>query len=182
MAESHAPTSGTMEMPSALGERARGPTVRPIYTAEERRRRDSTVWTLIQGLLAPAQFLVFAVSVVLVVYALATGSGHQAAAISVVIKTLFLYTIMVTGAIWEKVVFGRYLFAPSFYWEDMVSMAVIALHTAYIVVLFAGVFSPTTQLLIALAAYITYVINAAQFILKMKLAKKAERALADGAA
>jgi hypothetical protein len=33
----------------------------------------------------------------------------------VVVKTLALYTIMVTGCIWEKVVFGQYLFAPAFY-------------------------------------------------------------------
>jgi 3-vinyl bacteriochlorophyllide hydratase len=52
---------------------------------------------------------------------------------SVVIKTLVLYTIMITGAIWEKVVFGRYLFAPSFFWEDVFSMLVLALHTAYLI-------------------------------------------------
>ena len=33
------------------------------------------------------------------------------------------YTIMVTGAIWEKVVFGQYLFAPAFFWEDVFSFA-----------------------------------------------------------
>ena len=34
----------------------------PLYTAEERVRRDSTPWTLVQGILAPVQFLVFLVS------------------------------------------------------------------------------------------------------------------------
>ena len=57
---------------------------------------------------------------------------------SVVIKTLVLYTIMITGSIWEKEVFGRYLFAPAFFWEDVFSMLVLALHTAYLVALFAG--------------------------------------------
>jgi len=186
MAQSQATFAGPVNTPAAsTGGHGRTGAVgaRPIYTPEERRRRDATVWTLVQGILAPVQFLVFLVSLVLVLWALATGEFHQAAAISVVVKTLLLYTIMVTGAIWEKVVFGQYLFAPSFYWEDVVSMAVIALHTAYLVVLFAGVFSPATQLLIALAAYVTYVINAAQFLWKMKVAKRVERAAAaEGAA
>jgi 3-vinyl bacteriochlorophyllide hydratase len=181
MAHSPASLAGTMKEASAAAGSGRS-TPRPIYTEEERRRRDSTRWTLVQGILAPAQFLVFLVSLVLVVYALITGQAHGAAAASVVIKTMVLYVIMVTGAIWEKVVFGQYLFAPSFFWEDVVSFAVIALHTAYLVVLFGGMFSPTTQLLVALAAYIAYVVNAAQFLIKMKEAKRAERALKGGAA
>jgi 3-vinyl bacteriochlorophyllide hydratase len=56
--------------------------------------------------LAPVQFLVFAVSLVLVLRYLGTGQGYAAATLSVVLKTLLLYTIMVTGCIWEKVVFG----------------------------------------------------------------------------
>ena len=68
----------------------------------------------------------------------------------VVIKTGILYTIMVTGAIWEKVVFGRYLFAPAFFWEDVVSMGVIALHTLYLVMLLAGWGTPQEQMWIAL--------------------------------
>ena len=42
------------------------PTAPPLYTPEQRLRRDATVWTLVQGVLAPLQFLVFAVSAVLV--------------------------------------------------------------------------------------------------------------------
>ncbi|CAN0590514.1 unnamed protein product, partial [Ectocarpus sp. 12 AP-2014] len=104
----------------------------PLYTPEERYRRDHTRWTLVQGLLAPLQFLVFLVSLVLVINFLHNGSGLDAAIASVILKTGVLYTIMITGAIWEKEVFGQYLFAPAFYWEDMVSMGVIALHTAYL--------------------------------------------------
>jgi len=153
-----------------------------LYTPEERRRRDASRWTQVQGFLAIFQFGVFAVSTLLVLRYLAWSEGWAVATGSVVLKTLVLYTIMVTGSLWEKDVFGRYLFAAAFFWEDVVSFAVIALHTAYLVVLFAGVFSPTTQLLIALAAYGTYVVNAAQFLLKMKLAKKGERTVSEGAA
>ena len=145
--------------------------IRPLYTPDERLRRDATPWTLVQGLLAPIQFLVFLVSVVLVLRYLQTGEGETAATISIVIKTILLYTIMITGCIWEKVVFGRYLFAQSFFWEDVFSMLVLALHTAYLFALFSGSLSVKEQMLLALAAYATYIINAIQFLLKLRAAR-----------
>ena len=104
----------------------------PLYTPSQRARRDATVWTTVQAVLAPLQFLVFAISLGLVLRYLWTGGGYTAATVSILAKTAILYTIMVTGAIWEKVVFGQYLFAPAFFWEDVVSFVVIALHTAYL--------------------------------------------------
>ncbi|MEL6583300.1 MAG: 2-vinyl bacteriochlorophyllide hydratase [Pseudomonadota bacterium] len=148
----------------------RNTTKPPLYTPEQRKRRDETVWTMVQGILAPVQFLVCAVSIGLVIYYLTTGDGYTAATVSIILKTGILYTIMVTGAIWEKVVFGQYLLAPGFFWEDMVSFAVIAVHTAYLWALFAGV-DPTTQMYIALVAYTLYVINAAQFVWKLRVAR-----------
>lgn len=142
-----------------------------LYTEAERARRDSTVWTLIQGLLAPAQFLAFAVSLALVLRFLLTGNGYDAATISIVVKTGFLFVIMVTGAIWEKVVFGQYLFAPAFFWEDVFSFAVIGLHSAYIWALWTGYLTPTQLMVLALAAYTTYVVNAGQFLWKLRLAR-----------
>lgn len=142
-----------------------------LYTEDERARRDATRWTLVQGLLAPAQFVAFAVSVVLVIRFLMTGDGYTAATVSIIIKTGFLYVIMVTGAIWEKVVFGQYLFAPAFFWEDVFSFAVIALHTAYLWALWTGALTPTEQMFLALAAYATYVINAGQFLWKLRMAR-----------
>jgi len=143
---------------------------RQLYTPEERIRRDATVWTTVQGVLAPIQFLVFLVSLGLVIRFMMTGLGYEAATLSIVLKTFVLLTIMVTGAIWEKVVFGQYLFAPAFFWEDVVSFFVIALHLAYVWALLAG-WSHADQMWIALAAYATYVINAAQFIWKLRQAR-----------
>lgn len=143
----------------------------PLYTSEERARRDATRWTLVQGVLAPVQFVVFLISVALVLRYLQTGQGETAATLSIVLKTFLLYTIMITGCIWEKVVFGRYLFAPSFFWEDVFSMLVLALHTAYLVALFTGSLSVREQMLLALAAYVAYAINAMQFILKLRAAR-----------
>ncbi len=143
----------------------------PLYTPEERKRRDATPWTLVQGVLAPVQFLVFLVSLALVLRYLSTGEGYQAATLSIVVKTLVLYLIMVTGSIWEKVVFGRYLFARPFFWEDVFSMLVLALHTAYLVALFFNLLSDRDLMLLALAAYASYVINATQFLLKLRAAR-----------
>ncbi len=146
-------------------------TSRALYTPEQRIKRDESVWTLVQGLLAPIQFLVFLVSLVLVLRYLATGEGQDIAIGSIVVKTLTLYTIMITGCIWEKVVFDCYLFAPAFYWEDVFSMLVLALHTAYLVALFTGTLDSRQLMYLALAAYFTYVINAGQFIWKLRMAR-----------
>lgn len=142
-----------------------------LYTEEQRARRDNSVWTLVQGVLAPLQFLVFLVSLALVLRYLLTGFGYDAATLSILAKTAFLLTIMVTGAIWEKVVFGQYLFAPSFFWEDVFSFLVIALHLAYVWALWTGALSPTQEMWLALAAYAAYVVNAGQFLWKLRAAR-----------
>lgn len=142
-----------------------------LYTADERARRDATVWTTIQGILAPLQFLVFLISLALVIRYLWNGAGYEIATWSIVLKTMVLYLIMVTGAIWEKIVFGQYLFAPAFFWEDVFSFAVIALHTAYLWALFTAALPATSLMILALAAYGAYVINAIQFVLKLRAAR-----------
>jgi 3-vinyl bacteriochlorophyllide hydratase len=150
-------------------------TIRPksksLYSPEQRARRDASAWTLVQGILAPLQFLVFLISLALVARYLLTDRGQDAATASVVVKTMVLYAIMITGAIWEKVVFGVYLFAEAFFWEDVFSMAVIALHTAYLVALLTHAVDVRGQMLIALAAYAAYAINATQFVLKLRMAR-----------
>ncbi len=150
------------------------PKRQPLYTAEERARRDASRWTLVQGILAPLQFVVFLASLGLVLTYLATGEGLAAATASIVVKTLVLYTIMVTGCLWEHDVYGKYLFARPFFWEDVFSMLVLALHTLYLIVAAAALASPRTQMLIALAAYAAYVVNAAQFLLKLRAARRDE--------
>lgn len=143
-----------------------------LYTAEQKRRRDASRWTIVQAILAPLQFLVCVISIVLVWRFLASGEGALLATSSVVLKTLLLYAIMITGSLWERDVFGRYLFADAFFWEDAVSMVVIALHTAYLVCLLLGLLSITQQFYLALAAYLVYGVNAAQFLWKFRLARR----------
>ncbi len=147
------------------------PAPEPMYTPEERKRRDSSVWTTVQAVLAPLQFLVFLVSAGLVLRFLATGEGYEVATLSVVVKTLVLYAIMVTGSIWEKVVFGKWLFARPFFWEDVFSMLVLGLHTLYLAALYFHWGTPQDLMVLALAAYATYVVNAGQFLWKLRLAR-----------
>jgi len=170
--------SAAQQSVAASANDAAPPKRAPLYTPEQRIRRDATRWTLVQGILAPVQFVVFAISLALVVRYLATGEGYATATASIVAKTLALYAIMITGSIWEREVFGCYLFASAFYWEDVFSFLVLALHTAYLLALLLGLGDPRQQMWLALAAYATYVVNATQFILKLRAARLDERALA----
>lgn len=143
-----------------------------LYSADERRRRDASRWTLVQAILAPTQFAAFALSLSLVVRFLLSGHGETAATASIIVKTGLLAAIMVTGCLWERDVFGRFLFARAFFWEDVVSMAVVALHLAYLTALLSGLIAVRTQMWIALAAYAAYVVNATQFLLKLRAARR----------
>jgi len=153
------------------------PIRQPLYSAAERERRDATPWTIVQGILAPVQFLAFAISLTLIFRYMATGQGYGAATASILVKTALLYAIMITGSIWEKVVFGKWLFARAFFWEDAFSMLVLGLQTAYLVTLLLGWGTPTQQMLIAVSAYAAYAINASQFLLKLRAARLEAAAL-----
>jgi len=152
-------------------ERRRAAVREPLYTPDERQRRDESPWTLVQGVLAPLQFIAFAVSLFLVLRYLVTGRGYEIATVSILIKTVALYVIMITGSVWEKVVFGKWLFARAFFWEDVFSMLVLGLQTAYLAALILGWGSPAEQMMIAVGAYAAYVINATQFVLKLRAAR-----------
>ena len=170
------PTHSTVSSDAAVPARASAKPARTgLYTPDERKRRDQTKWTLVQGILAPVQFVVMGVSVFLVLRYLTTGEGLVAAHLSIVVKTLVLYTIMVTGAVWEKVVFGQYLFHESFFWEDVVSFFVIGQHTAYLVGLTLK-WDARFLMWMALVAYAAYTVNAIQFILKLRAARLQEAA------
>ena len=143
-----------------------------LYTPSQRIIRDRTVWTKVQAILAPLQFLVCIISLALVLRYLFTNEGYYIATVSIVFKSFLLFLIMVTGAIWEKVVFGQFLFAEAFFWEDVVSFFVIFFHGLYLYVLLSGDFLPTGQMSVALFAYFLYFINAFQFLRKLRLARQ----------
>ena len=147
------------------------PSATPLYTAAERLRRDATPWTIVQGVLAPIQFVAFAVSLALIFRYMTTGQGYALATTSILVKTFLLYAIMITGSIWEKVVFGKWLFAKAFFWEDVFSMLVLGLQTTYLATLLIGWGTPGQQISIAIAAYAAYAVNASQFLLKLRAAR-----------
>jgi 3-vinyl bacteriochlorophyllide hydratase len=145
---------------------------RALYTPDQQARRDASPWTVVQGVLAPLQLLVCLGSIALVGRYLATGDGWVLAAGSVALKTALLYLIMVTGSIWEREVFGVWLFAEPFFWEDAVSFVVIGLHTAYLLGWLVLGWSTTHLATLALVAYAVYLVNAAQFLHKLRLARR----------
>ncbi|MGC8523296.1 MAG: 2-vinyl bacteriochlorophyllide hydratase [Acidibrevibacterium sp.] len=153
----------------------RRPAPRLLYTPEQRQRRDASAWTIVQGVLAQVQFVVFLASLSLVLRYLGTGQGYGLATASIVVKTGILFAILFTGSLWEHDVFGRYLFAPAFFWEDVVSLLVLALHAAYVVALLTGALDPIGQMLLALAGYAAYVVNATQFLIKFGIARRNQR-------
>ena len=142
-----------------------------LYTPDQKLRRDNSLWTKVQAILAPLQFLVCFASIGFVVSYLYTGDGYLIATLSILFKTAILYLIMITGAIWEKEVFGQYLLAPSFFWEDIVSFFVIAIHTAYVLSLIMSLMDAEKLMWLALIAYLAYFINATQFLIKFKLGR-----------
>jgi 3-vinyl bacteriochlorophyllide hydratase len=89
-----------------------------------------------------------------------------------VVKTGFLYAIMITGSMWEKAVFDRYLLAPAFFWEDVFSFLVIALHTAYIFFLATHLLTAKQMMLLALTAFAAYLVNATQFLMKLRAVRR----------
>lgn len=111
------------------------------------------------------------VSAALVWRYLGSGAGADVATASVLLKTGLLAAIMVTGCLWERDVYGQYLFAPAFFWEDVVSLFVIALHIGYLALWLGG--APLElQFKVALAAYSLYIVNAVQFLLKLRAARR----------
>lgn len=83
------------------------------YTAEQLAKRNASMWTRVQMVLAPLQFLAFLVSLTLVIRYLLTGEGYMIANLSVLFKITLLWLITVTGMIWEKEIFGHWFWRRS---------------------------------------------------------------------
>lgn len=135
------------------------------YTAEQLEKRDKSKWTVVQAILAPLQFLAFIISLVLVIRYLTTGAGYAAANVSVLIKITLLWLITITGMIWEKEVFGHWFLAPQFFWEDVGNAVAMLLHNLYFLARWLE-WSNQAVMTIMLIAYIGYLFNAGQFIVK----------------
>ncbi len=136
-----------------------------MYTPEQLARRDASPWTRVQFILAPIQFLAFLISFSLVIRYLVTDQGYMAATISVWVKIVLIWALTITGMLWEKDVYGHWFMAPEFFWEDLGNLIAILTHNAYFVVQWLG-WDERSIMLVMLFAYITYLFNAGQFIVK----------------
>jgi 3-vinyl bacteriochlorophyllide hydratase len=147
------------------------------YTPEQLQRRDQSPWTRVQVILAPLQFLAFIVSLALVIRYLTTGNGYMLANISVLIKIALLWLITLTGMIWEKEIFGHWFLAPQFFWEDVGNAIAMLFHNLYFLAVGLG-WSNQAVMMLMLVAYITYLFNCAQFVLKGIRGRQQRQALA----
>lgn len=147
-----------------------------MYTPEQLARRNATPWTRVQFILAPIQVIVFLISFSLVVRYLFSGEGYLIATISVWIKIALLWALTITGMFWEKDVYGHWFMAKEFFWEDFGNLVAMLTHNAYFVVAF---FSDNRQLImtVMLFAYVTYLFNAGQFVVKGINSGRQRRAL-----
>lgn len=136
-----------------------------MYTPEQLARREASPWTRVQIILAPIQFLAFLISFFLVVRYLMTGQGYLATTISVWVKIVLIWALTITGMLWEKDVYGHYFMAREFFWEDLGNLIAILTHNAYFIVQWSG-WEPRSVMFVMLFAYITYLLNATQFIVK----------------
>ncbi|NJN15745.1 MAG: 2-vinyl bacteriochlorophyllide hydratase [Oscillochloris sp.] len=147
-----------------------------MYTPEQIERRERSPWTRVQFILAPIQFLFFIISFALVIRYLMTGEGYLIATISVWIKIALIWALTITGMFWEHDVFGHYFMAPQFFWEDLGNLIAILTHNAYFVVIWMGA-DERTIMWVMVGAYVTYLLNAAQFIVRGVKSARQRRAL-----
>lgn len=136
-----------------------------MYTPVQLARRDSSIWTRVQMVLAPLQFVAFVISFVLVARYLVTGEGYVAATASVIIKIALLWAITISGMIWEHEIFGHWFLAPQFFWEDVGNAVAMLFHNLYFVAIALG-WSERATMSLMLLAYCTYLVNCTQFVVK----------------
>jgi 3-vinyl bacteriochlorophyllide hydratase len=149
----------------------------PRYTPEQLRIRNRSVWTKVQLILAPIQFVVFIVGFILTyLYYIGVIENFQVVTYSIAVKTLFFVVLFVTGAFFEKEVFGIWVYSPEFFWEDVGSTIAMAIHFLYFILAVLE-FSREVLIWSAFAAYATYVLNAIQYLVRIWLEKRNEKRL-----
>ncbi len=139
-------------------------------------RRAASIWTRIHPVFALAQLFVFCVSVSLLAAYLLHAVPYVAVHVSVLVKIGLMLGAVITGALWEHDVYGRWWFAPEFIIEDMMTANVFALHVGYLVVAYAWPANGPAVLSILGVAYGVYALNVAQYIVQHRTSMRARRA------
>lgn len=145
----------------------------PRYTPEQLEKRNTSVWTKVQVILAPIQFVIFiaGLAVTLLYKAEIAIDNFAWVTIFVILKTFIFLLIFFTGALFEKDVFDEYVFAPEFFWEDVGSTIAIVVHISYFILFYMGL-DENILIWTALLAYLSYLINAAQFLIRFIIEKR----------
>jgi 3-vinyl bacteriochlorophyllide hydratase len=131
-----------------------------------RARRSSSVWTRVHPIFALGQLGAFFVSVLLLAGYFAGWVSYAAVFESVLVKIAFMIGAIVTGAFWERDVYGHYWFAPEFFFEDAMTVNVFLLHLGFLAVAYSQPNMPEKSLVMLGIAYLVYVANVAQYILR----------------
>ena len=150
----------------------------PRYTPEQLAKRNASIWTDIQIILAPIQFLVFVTGVSVTVLYL-NGlfiSNFYWVSVAILFKTLFFALLFITGMFFEKEIFNKWVYSKEFLWEDIGSTVAAAFHLLYFVMAYFG-YSDDVLVWEAFLAYFTYIINALQYLVRIILEKLNERKL-----
>lgn len=129
-------------------------------------RRAASVWTKIHPIFALGQLLAFVVSVGLLFAYFRDGVSFDVVHESVLVKVALMLGAIVTGALWEKDVFGKYWFAPEFMGEDTMTVNVFILHIGYLVMAVTHPENITAQIGTLIIAYGVYIANVTQYVLR----------------
>ncbi|NTV07643.1 MAG: 2-vinyl bacteriochlorophyllide hydratase [Chlorobium limicola] len=150
----------------------------PRYTPEQLAKRNASVWTEIQILLAPVQFMIFLTGIGLnALYASNPASiDFFWISVAILFKTLFFVILFITGMFFEKDLFGKWVFSKEFFWEDVGSSVATFFHFLYFVLAWKG-YPDGTLVIWATVAYSSYIINAVQYLVRIWLEKSHERKL-----
>ncbi len=137
-------------------------------------RRTASIWTVIHPLFAIGQLLVFVVSVSLFVAYLRGVVPFHVVHISVLVKIGLMAGAVVSGAYWERDVYGYWWFAPEFLFEDVMTLIVFITQITYLAIVYIHP-EDTGVIAGALAfAYAVYLGNVAQYIHRTQTRKKQE--------
>jgi 3-vinyl bacteriochlorophyllide hydratase len=152
-----------------------------MYTPDQLARRERSQWTRVQIILAPIQFVAFLISFGLVIHYLVTGQGYLAATISIWVKIALIWALTITGMLWEYDMYDHYFMAKEFFWEDLGNLIAILTHNAYFVAKWVGA-DERTVMWVMVVAYVSYLFNAAQFVVRGIRSARQRRAMQQGAA
>jgi 3-vinyl bacteriochlorophyllide hydratase len=73
---------------------------------------------------------------------------------------------IVSGAFWERDVYGQYWFADQFFFEDCMTINVLLLHLGYLGIAYMNPQAPEKAVVVLCLAYAVYVANVAQYIFR----------------